>query len=71
MSHEESHAERLVTIESLLMQLQHDVDQLSKVLLDQQAEIDAIRHNLNRIAAAADDNVAEPRTPEEERPPHY
>jgi uncharacterized coiled-coil protein SlyX len=65
------HDERLVKIELLLMQLQHDVDQLSKVLLDQQGEIDSLRRAMEQLASAVEDNVAEPRSPEEERPPHY
>ena len=71
MSHDGPHHERLVQIELLLMQLQRDVDQLSKVLLDQQAEIDSVRRGLDRLVSAAGNDSAEPPSPEEERPPHY
>ena len=40
MSDNETHEQRLVNIELLLMHLQHDVEQLNKAVLDQQAEVE-------------------------------
>ena len=71
MANDESHDERLVKIELLLMQLQHDMEQLNKALIDQQADVDSVKRTLDRLAATVDDNTAEPRSPEDERPPHY
>lgn len=71
MSDNGPHDERLVKIELLLMHLQHDVDQLSKVLLDQQGELDSLRRAMDQLASVVEHDNAEPRSPEEERPPHY
>lgn len=61
---------RLVQIESLLMHLQRDVEQLSKALIEQQAELELIKRSLSRVAAAMD-SEPEVRDPALERPPHY
>ena len=64
---------RLVQIESLLMHMQHDVEQLSTAVIEQQAELDALKRQLSRMQAALDAAAAEPETrdPQQERPPHY
>jgi SlyX protein len=64
---------RLVQIESLLMHMQHDVEQLSTAVIEQQAELDAVKRQLSRLQAALDAADAEPesRDPQQERPPHY
>ncbi len=62
--------ERLVQIESLLMHMQHDFEQLSRAIIEQQAELETLKQQLGRMQAALD---AEPeiRDPGQERPPHY
>ncbi len=70
MANHETHNERLVKIELLLMQVQHDLEQLNKALLDQQAEVDSVKRVLDRLATTVENN-AEPRRLEDERPPHY
>jgi uncharacterized coiled-coil protein SlyX len=61
---------RLVQIETLLMHLQRDVEQLSKALIEQQAELESITRSISRMAAAID-SEPEVRDPGLERPPHY
>jgi uncharacterized coiled-coil protein SlyX len=61
---------RLVQIETLLMHVQRDVEQLSKALIEQQAELESIKRSISRIAAVID-SEPEVRDPGLERPPHY
>jgi uncharacterized coiled-coil protein SlyX len=68
---DEATHERLVHIELLLMQLQRDVEQLSKALLDQQGEVVDLKRAVDRLVSSVQEDVAEPRTLEEDRPPHY
>ena len=63
--------QRLIQVESVLMLVQHDVEQLNKAVLDQQAELAALRGTLDRLTAAVEEGPAEPRNPLDERPPHY
>lgn len=70
MADEATH-ERMVHIELLLMQLQRDVEQLNKALLDQQGEVDELKRALHRLVSTMQDDVGEPRPLEEDRPPHY
>jgi SlyX protein len=64
---------RLMHVESLLTHMQHDLEQLSQVVWRQQAEIDALTKELNRldtrVVTLADG--PEMREPLEEKPPHY
>lgn len=62
---------RLVAIESLLMQLQYDVEQLSSALRAQQAELHELQRGLNRVMAAMAEQSQEPVGPAVEPPPHY
>ena len=70
MSEELQNDARLVQIETLLMHLQRDVEQLSKALIEQQAELETIRRSISRLAAVID-TEPEVRDPGLERPPHY
>jgi SlyX protein len=73
MSPSASLADRVVELELLVTHLQHDLDTLNGVLLDQRKELDT----LGKLVARLDDRVTrladddEPRDPIEERPPHY
>ena len=64
---------RLMQLESLLMHMQYDLEQLSQVVWRQQAEIDALTNELNRldtrVVTLADG--PETRDPLDEKPPHY
>ena len=62
---------RLVAIESLLMQLQHDVEQLSSALHSQQGELQELQKELSRVSAALADQAQEPIGPANDPPPHY
>ncbi len=65
--------DRLTNVELLLTHLQHDYEQLSQVVFQQQAEIDALKTEVAklsmRIVTLTDD--PEVRDPQEEKPPHY
>ncbi len=63
--------QRLIQVESVLMQLQHDLEQLNKAVLDQQGELAHLKGALDRLTATLEEGPAEPRDPVEERPPHY
>ena len=63
--------QRLIQVETVLMQLQHDLDQLNKAVLDQQGELTHLKGALDRLTATLEEGPAEPRNPVDERPPHY
>ena len=69
----ESVAERLVRLECLNLQLQHDFETLNAVVLRQQRQLDRVQQLLTRF----DDRLSrlgemeESRDPAGERPPHY
>lgn len=63
-------ADRLVAIESLLMQLQYDLDQLNSAVLAQQAELQQLAGRLHRLAAVIESEEQELPGPADERPPH-
>ncbi|REJ89487.1 MAG: hypothetical protein DWQ34_19745 [Planctomycetota bacterium] len=62
---------RIVQLESLIMHLQRDIEQLSRAILDQNTELDRLRVDLSRLEARFDEDDAEERDPLSERPPHY
>ncbi|MFO1092424.1 MAG: SlyX family protein [Planctomycetaceae bacterium] len=62
---------RIVAIESLLMQLQYDVEQLSSALRAQQAELQELQRGLHRVSAAVAEQSQEPVGPAHDPPPHY
>lgn len=63
--------DRLVAIESLLMQLQYDVEQLSSALRAQQAELQQLQQGLTQMSAAIAAADQEPVGPAHDPPPHY
>jgi uncharacterized coiled-coil protein SlyX len=62
---------RLVAIESLLMQLQYDVEQLSSAVRSQQAELQELQLGLTRVSATLAAGDQEPVGPANDPPPHY
>ncbi len=70
----DSHHDRLVRVETTLMQLEHDVEQLNESLVAQHRALEALRVVVERLEWRLDrENPAPPETrdPEAERPPHY
>jgi uncharacterized coiled-coil protein SlyX len=63
--------QRLIQVETVLMQVQHDLEQLNKAVHAQQVELTQVRGALDRLTAGLEEGPAEPRNPVEERPPHY
>lgn len=64
-------SDRLVAIESLLLQLQYDVEQLSSALRAQQVELQELQRGIIRISAAMAAADQEPVGPADDPPPHY
>jgi SlyX protein len=64
---------RLVTIETAVAHLQHDVEQLHQVLVGVQTELRTLQLALDKLGSRVDDlrEPPEVRTPEADRPPHY
>lgn len=65
--------DRVEHVESLLMHLQRDFDALSDVVWRQQAEIDSLKKEVQRLgeSVATQADGAEERDPLAEQPPHY
>ena len=66
--------DRLVRVETALMQLEHDVEQLNESVVAQHRAIEALRVAVERLQWRLDRDTAAPpetRDPESERPPHY
>lgn len=73
MSQAPSLTDRVIELELLVTHLQHDLDALNSVILDQQKQLEALHRLISRLDARVtrlgeDD---EPRDPAAERPPHY
>lgn len=70
---EQNLSEKVVSLETTLMHLQHEFEQLNSVVLQQQREIDAIKLKMQGLS----DKVVELELPAEqsdmtgEKPPHY
>ena len=64
---------RLIALESLCLHLQHDLETLNGVILEQNRQIERLRQLVTRV----DDRLSqiaveeETRDPQAERPPHY
>ena len=65
--------DRVEHVESLLMHLQRDFDALGEVVWRQQAEIDALKKEVQRLGerGATEADGVEERDPVAEQPPHY
>mgnify|MGYP000865063614 CR=1 FL=1 len=66
-----SDEDRLVRIESALMDLQRQVELLNEALISQQQDYFRIHSQVKRIESLASEWADQPRSAEEERPPHY
>lgn len=66
-------AERLTAIETLLMHMQHELEQMNGALLGQQRDMDALRKELERLRGDVErlETGPESRDPKLEKPPHY
>lgn len=64
---------RVVELETLVMHLQHDLESLNAVALEQQRELDHFRRMLTRIDDRMSrlDSGEERIDPVSEKPPHY
>lgn len=65
--------DRLTALELSVAHLQHDFDQLHQTLLAVQEDLRLMTSGIRRLADRVDriGDETEPRSPEEERPPHY
>ena len=63
--------DRLVRIESALMELQRQVELLNEALIEQQKEFFGIQSQVKRIEALATEWGDTQRSAADERPPHY
>jgi uncharacterized coiled-coil protein SlyX len=66
--------DRLVRLESAVMQLEHDVEQLNESLVAQHRALEELRVAVERLEWRFDrESPAAPETrdPEAEKPPHY
>lgn len=63
--------DRLIRIESALMELQRQVELLNEALIEQQKEFFGIQSQVKRIEALASEWGDPQRSPSDERPPHY
>ncbi|QDU40159.1 Protein SlyX [Maioricimonas rarisocia] len=63
--------DRLARIETLIMHMQHDMEQFNSVLIEQQKHLEQIRERLTRIEDEDEDWPDDPRDPGLEKPPHY
>jgi uncharacterized coiled-coil protein SlyX len=66
--------DRLIRLETSMMQLEHDVEQLNESLVAQHRTLEALRVVVERLEWKLDrenPGPSETRDPEAERPPHY
>ena len=66
-----SDEDRLVRIESALMELQRHVELLNEALLNQQRDFYVVQSQIKRIESLASEWSDQPQSPSDERPPHY
>lgn len=64
---------RVTELETLVTHLQHDLEQMSNVLLAQKSEIDALARSVEKLQRRLDVLEEQPADadPLEERPPHF
>ena len=69
----DSEQNRITNLETQLMHLEHQLDQLNHVILKQQGEIDSVNKTISHLEANFErlEQTPEDRDPSEERPPHY
>ena len=64
-------ADRLTNLESTLMHMQYELEQLGRTVMEQQSEIALLKGELRKFKSELDDLPAPPRDPVAEKPPHY
>ncbi|HAH44572.1 SlyX family protein [Gimesia sp.] len=64
---------RLTQVESILMHLQHDVEQLNEAVLQQNTSVDSLSKTLKRLDSRLGALEAEDEGPDpvQDKPPHY
>ena len=70
---DDSPNDRLIELESQVMHLQNDLEQMNNVILDQQREIESLNQRFQQLESRLSETAEGPekRDPLEERPPHY
>ncbi|MCA9041657.1 MAG: SlyX family protein [Planctomycetaceae bacterium] len=64
--------QRIMELETLFTHLQHDVQQLNQVILEQQKQLDALHKKNEQLLQHIEElEKPEERDPLQERPPHY
>ena len=63
--------DRLVRIESALMELQRHMELLNEALVGQQQDFYRMQSQVKRIESLASEWSDPPRSADDERPPHY
>lgn len=73
MSDDESLQQRVIELESLVMHLQHDLEQMHHVLIQRAADFDGLREKLQRLEGRFEGTDELPELPDalDDRPPHY
>lgn len=64
-------ADRLTNLESTLMHMQYELEQLGRTVMEQQSEIALLKGELRKFRSELDDLPAPARDPVAEKPPHY
>ena len=64
---------RFIELESLVMHLQNDLEQMNNVILHQQREMESLNQRIQQLESRLEKTAESPeeRDPLEERPPHY
>ncbi len=63
--------DRIITLESALMHLQHDLEKIGQVVLDQQKQIEQQQLQIDRFEEKISQSQDEFIDPLDEKPPHY
>lgn len=74
MNQTEQNTKRLTDLESSIMHLQNDFDSINEVVLDMSRRIDELSAMIQRLQdrfEAATSASEQPRSAEDEKPPHY
>lgn len=64
-------ADRLTHLESTLMHMQYELEQLGRTVVEQQTEIAMLKGELRKFRSEFDELPPPPRDPVAEKPPHY
>jgi SlyX protein len=73
MTDDRGTSDHLTAIESALMHLQHEVQQLNEALIGYRRDFDALRNDIGTIRGRVEqlETGPEVRDPKLEKPPHY